>query len=1461
MGEYDDGSVEYIDIVEGTYTDYVDVKEKVIYRFTPTESDVYYFLGRADSDFPCVTLYDSEYNVLVANEEDFDYMESFSISWYLQKGSTYYFEAGFFYSGSGNITSTLKRRTLYDLTGECATNYVGKVETIEYRFVPTETSMYHFYHDSSYSRDASCILYDEEHKAISSDQCSGINYSFKVAHNLEEGKTYYFAVRWQDESTEGDMTVHMAKCSPIDIAEGTYTNFIGLDETVEYRFVPRESGTYAFFGSNRNGPKATLYDADHNKLARSVADDSSEQFNITYELEAGNTYYYVVRLEYEFEAAYVTVSLKRSGKIDIEEGCYTYYVGAGDTVEYRFTPSVSGMYHFYQDYQYSHSASCTLYDENHQELTRDDRSCSLDTFKITWEMEAGKTYYFATRWLDISYAEDMTVRLVRCAAIDIDEGTYTNYVGYDETVEYRFVPQETGIYCFSSNCFDIPCVTLYDSEHHAIIREGNESEDTDFHVTSALKAGNTYYFAVKWWNDIYAADMTTTLARMPAVDIEEGQYSTCVHVGQTVVYRFVPDVNDTYNFYDYSENTSGPYCTLYDEDYNEITHDGGGCSMHFHISWDLEAGKTYYFAFGWPNNHIDELLFVNLVRSGPIDIVEGTHTSYVGYDETVEYRFVPQETSVYSFYGSLDDLPCAILYDSEHNEITRSETDYDLERFVITYGLEAGSTYYFGVKWEFDSEAGDITSTLERHTLFDIEEGTYTNYVDAGQTVVYRFVPTENGTYRFYHCDYESENSYATLYDGEFNKLDSDDGSSSGNFIIQYQLEAGKTYYFATRWRYGNVSEDMMVKLEKWGILDIVEGSYNAHIVCGEAIQYRFTPTESGSYYFYSHTCGCDPYVTLYDSNHNEIANNDDSNLSLQFKLLCTLEAGAVYYFEVYCWEEVSYGEIMVTLEKYLPLAIAEPLEDVSIPYGETYILEVNLCELAQGTELSYEWKRSLDGMEWTTVSCEPMLELLADEQLDQSQFALTIWDDNGAMIECGPITVTVEGLLHILQQPLDAFATDGDVATFAVACDDTEASFQWQCYSSEDDIWQDASEEGNDTDTIYIDVTGELDGQRYRCVIAHQQGFAIVSEEAVLHVIVPVEITNEISDQYVAAGTKAVVTVEATGEGLTYQWYIKNASAKRFSASAVKTPKYSVTMTDSVNGRQIYCVVTDRYGYVAASETVALYKYTPLSITSQPQETWAKSGVKATATVVAEGEGLSYQWYVKNASAKKFSKSSVTKETYSVTMSNAANGRQIYCVITDKIGNSVTSDTVTLHMGTKLAITVQPMDAIAPIGEKVSTTVQAQGDGLTYQWYIKNKTNTKFSKSSVVKETYSTTMSDKANGRQAYCVITDANGNTVTSNTVTLRVPPINITTQPQNASAPMNKTIKVSVVATGEGLTYQWYVKPVGSSKFSKSSIAKATYSVTMTQQRNGNQLYCVITDANGNTVTTDTVTITAK
>ena len=183
------------------------------------------------------------------------------------------------------------------------------------------------------------------------------------------------------------------------------------------------------------------------------------------------------------------------------------------------------------------------------------------------------------------------------------------------------------------------------------------------------------------------------------------------------------------------------------------------------------------------------------------------------------------------------------------------------------------------------------------------------------------------------------------------------------------------------------------------------------------------------------------------------------------------------------------------------------------------------------------------------------------------------------------------------------------------------------------------------------------------------------------------------------------------------------------------------------------------------------------------------------------------------------------------------------------------------------VTIVEQPQDVSSAEGETVTVCVVAEGDGLTFKWYYKDKGAATFLYTSTFTgDTYTTEMTGKRDGRQIYCVVTDQYGNSVQSNTVTLMMKStpvsVQIVEQPQNVSGAEGETVTVRVVAEGDGLTYQWYFKEKdGPQFFLTNKFTGDTYEVEMTGRRDGRQIYCVVTDQYGNTIQSDTVTLAIK
>lgn len=272
----------------------------------------------------------------------------------------------------------------------------------------------------------------------------------------------------------------------------------------------------------------------------------------------------------------------------------------------------------------------------------------------------------------------------------------------------------------------------------------------------------------------------------------------------------------------------------------------------------------------------------------------------------------------------------------------------------------------------------------------------------------------------------------------------------------------------------------------------------------------------------------------------------------------------------------------------------------------------------------------------------------------------------------------------------------------------------------------------------------------------------------------------------------------------------------------------------------------------------------TMLKITRQPVDAASYNSEAIEASVEAQGKGLKYRWLIQNVGDDEdtWHDSAVKSSVYRITMTDARANRLVKCVVTDTYGNTVTSETALLErIPTTLEIIEQPSaDTAVKQGENYKVTVKAKGDGLTYQWYLKNAGSDEWFTSAVKNKQYTVTMTDKRAGREIYCMITDIYGNQVESNHVfvTRLRTDLTITQQPVDAEAALNEAVHVSVTAKGDGLKYQWFIRNEGGTEFTASNVKSRSYDITMTRARANRQVYCVITDAYGETLQSETVTL---
>ena len=417
--------------------------------------------------------------------------------------------------------------------------------------------------------------------------------------------------------------------------------------------------------------------------------------------------------------------------------------------------------------------------------------------------------------------------------------------------------------------------------------------------------------------------------------------------------------------------------------------------------------------------------------------------------------------------------------------------------------------------------------------------------------------------------------------------------------------------------------------------------------------------------------------------------------------------------------------------------------------------------------------------------------------------------------------------------------------------------------------IYGDGTEEDVTSLITIPDGTSLKEGQSY-VTVKYETGNTSLTALVNITVYEPVSIATHPENVTIANGKTATFKVSAAGEDLTYQWQYSADSGSTWnntSLNGYNTATLSFAASSAEDGRQYRCVVTDKYGNTATSNAATLDAYTALAITTHPADATAAIGTAPTFSVVATGEGLTYQWQECKVGGSWTDLTGCTGSAQKVTASTARDGAQYRCVVTDAYGNTVTSNAATMDAYTALAITSHPEDVTIAIGNTATFNVTATGEELTYQWQYSADSGNTWANSALTGNTtatFSVTANAGRDGYQYRCVVTDKYSNTVTSNAVTLDTyTALAITKQPADVTTTATGSASFSVTATGEGLTYQWqYSADSGSTWASAQGTGNTTATMTFDPAqsfRNGYQYRCVITDAYGNTVTSNTATLT--
>ena len=371
---------------------------------------------------------------------------------------------------------------------------------------------------------------------------------------------------------------------------------------------------------------------------------------------------------------------------------------------------------------------------------------------------------------------------------------------------------------------------------------------------------------------------------------------------------------------------------------------------------------------------------------------------------------------------------------------------------------------------------------------------------------------------------------------------------------------------------------------------------------------------------------------------------------------------------------------------------------------------------------------------------------------------------------------------LTIIHQPESITGKLGETVVFTVEAEGDGVSYQWQYCNNGSSSWKNSSMTGATTNSIEVQITKGRIGQKYRCILQDNRDNKLVSEEAQIMLAEEkkLSITQQPESVTGKIGETAVFTVGAEGEGVTYQWQYCNSGSsswKNSSMTGSTTNSIEVKITKGRIGQKYRCVLKDSKGNKLTTEEAQIIQKEEkkLAVIQQPESVTGKVGDTAVFTVEAEGEGVTYQWQYCNSGSSAWKNSSMTGSTTNsieVKITKGRIGQKYRCILKDSKGNKLTTEEAQIKLAEEkeLAIVKQPESVTGKVGETAIFTVEAEGEGVTYQWQYCNNGSTSWANSKMTgcdTNSIEVKITKGRIGQKYRCILKDSKGNKLTTEEV----------------------------------------------------------------------------------------------
>lgn len=235
------------------------------------------------------------------------------------------------------------------------------------------------------------------------------------------------------------------------------------------------------------------------------------------------------------------------------------------------------------------------------------------------------------------------------------------------------------------------------------------------------------------------------------------------------------------------------------------------------------------------------------------------------------------------------------------SDIETGTTDNWKQFYSADYNLDTATMPLLTIEHAPRGSGGG--NSIDEAVVLNLDSSVEVTVAASREKRYFKFTPSTTGFYTFESANNQGD-PFACLYNSLGEELiTNDDGAGGRNFRLPYHLNANQIYYLALGCYdagIGDYSVTVFKTVYPTGIAtNSISWGASLSVSCNvqqKKVAYKFTPTTTGEYLFYSTCTSGDPQVWLYDSSLTLLKTNDDDAGNRNFRLSVTLTEGHTYY-------------------------------------------------------------------------------------------------------------------------------------------------------------------------------------------------------------------------------------------------------------------------------------------------------------------------------------------------------------------------------------------------------------------------------------------------------------------------------------------------------------------------------------------------------------------------------------